>query len=182
MTSFVASNSAEHGRLWLGGHDHGKPWPRLARQATYPCLSRKFSAQTISHPVSTTVRAYSTVTMDTLEEATPSQIAEALVQAQSSAGAHRAENSDTQTQSSVGERSGAELQLEQPHADDSSVFEDAQSNAEQLPPVEFTNLRKEILDPLYAQCQWNDVTHKWMVVNTEFPLALDIDYWKNTRT
>ena len=60
------------------------------------------------------------------------------MQAQSSAGAHRAENSDTQTQSSVGERSGAELQLEQPTADDSSIFEDAQSNAEELPRMDFT--------------------------------------------
>ena len=88
------------------------------------------------------------------------------------------QNNAEQPAFDVTELAGIESSAQQ-HA----TFAGTRSSAKQpafdlLPVAKFSDLRKQVLDPLYAQCQWNELTHNWMVLNKEIPLALDTDYWE----
>ena len=43
-----------------------------------------------------------------------------------------------------------------------------------------TNLRRDILDPLYDACVWDADEKQWRPRNVETPLQVSEEYWKQT--
>ena len=49
---------------------------------------------------------------------------------------------------------------------------------DQVPEMEYNNLRNDVLDHLYGECVWDDEAKQWRPQNIVTPLQVNEAYWK----